>query len=924
MASITYDAQSFQIDGRRIWLSSGTVEHARIPREEWASRIAAARQAGLNTIATSVVWSRHEQRPGTFDFTGDNDLRHFVELVGKAGMWVILRPGPYIGGGWDLGGLPSWLLDLEDVAMRTKSAPFMEACSRYLSAVAQEVKDLQVTSPGEGGPIVLVQNEHQWTCGDDAVGQAYLGELSRYLREAGLTVPAISANDLWQGVEGEIECWSGYENMLADLRQFATVAPDQPRLVSDFRIGRRDVWGEPLPEARGPEEVARKLAEVLSSGGQFNLAPFAGGTSFGFSAGRDPARDEAFGTASADAGAPLNEFGRPGPSYDGVRRVCMFASSFGRVLAGLDPKRHGVVLHPGHAAATGDATGCSVVHVDGAQGSVAFVFASASNKAKGQSTTLLLANGMTLPVELGHLGVVWCMFDVRVTPRTRLDYSNLSAFCSVGTVLVLFGPAGSTGELSINGSPLEVEVPKGKQPLEIEHEGLTLVIASDAQLEQIHPTPEGVLIGVNGVDEEGEPIVAASAKSYTRIAPTGEITKERVKASLARTPSSRGAAKKLALGEWSVATCAEYTTGQSPRFASIDAPASLSALGAPSGYGWYRATFRSSGARRVSTLLPGSGDRLSLTLDGEPIGVVGRGPGAEPGITLGLKKAQHTVVALAESLGRFWGGQHMDEQPGLVDHFWGVKAFKAGKAAVEVGDPIDMLGAISPLWGVAEGETTDSDRLTWTFMHRRKSPLFMTIDAGSVSGLLVLNGEVLRPIGPGGRVTITLDSDLLRSGKNVVQLCVRGELAPIASELASRVSFQEGVESITAKAEWAFAKWETPGDDAFEVVTRKTPVSLGVASWWRTSFMPDDSDAPVALDASGLSKGQLYVNGRHVGRYFVATGAGKAVPPQTLYRIPRSWLIEGEENELLIFDEHGSAPSKIQLLTGTGMTPVSG
>src|SRR6185295_12962278 len=89
MASITYDGQSFLLDGRRVWLVSGSIHPARVPRAQWAERIHQAKQAGLNCIEMPVVWSRHEQRHGQFDFKEENDIREFVKLIHAAGMWCI-------------------------------------------------------------------------------------------------------------------------------------------------------------------------------------------------------------------------------------------------------------------------------------------------------------------------------------------------------------------------------------------------------------------------------------------------------------------------------------------------------------------------------------------------------------------------------------------------------------------------------------------------------------------------------------------------------------------------------------------------------------------------------------------------------------------------------------------------------------------
>ncbi|QKK09922.1 MAG: hypothetical protein HND58_18375 [Planctomycetota bacterium] len=302
MAQVTYDGRSFMLDGRRVWIVGGSVHYARLPRSEWAGRIAAAKQAGLNAIETPAVWSRHEPRPGKFDFEGDNDLRHFVQLAGEAGLHVILRTGPFVGSGYDAGGLPAWLLAKEGVEPRRGNGPFLEACSRYLTALVGQVKDLQVDSPGKGGPILLVQNEHGWSCGDDVQAAAYLGELLRYLREAGVTVPVINANGLWQSVEGEIECWSGAEDLLSITRQLSEVHPRAPRLIADLRLGDPMVWGQDEPEPLNADAAVRSAAEALAGAAQFVLNPFAGGQTFGFGGGRMPHSMDGYITTRHDHG----------------------------------------------------------------------------------------------------------------------------------------------------------------------------------------------------------------------------------------------------------------------------------------------------------------------------------------------------------------------------------------------------------------------------------------------------------------------------------------------------------------------------------------------------------------------------------------------------------------------------------------------
>lgn len=927
MATITYDGQSFMLDGRRVWLVSGSVHYARTPRAQWAARIASAKNAGLNTIETAIIWSKHEPRQGHLDFTGDLDLRHFVQLCQKAGMYVILRPGPFVGSGYDFGGLPPWLLTTNNIKLRTPNAPFLDASARFITAAAAQVRDLQLTSPSKGGagggPIILIQNENGWTCGDDTLAHGYLGELDRYYRESGLTVPIVNANDLWQSVEGEVDGWTGFDNMLSHLRQLAAVRPTQPRLVMSFRSGRPYSWGpKPLP-VRTQGSVLRRLAEVVAAGGQFNIDPFCGGTNFGFTAGRDPHAHDGFLCTSNDSGAPVTESGQPGVTYSAVRRISTFASRFGRLLSHLEPQRHTVSLVPESrptkpgSARQGDSTSVAVVHASGTQGSVVFVFGDEGGDNGGAGRhTLLLPDGSTLPVQLSDQSVVWCLLDTRLAGRAQLDYCNLCALALIGKVFVCFGPEGSRAMLSINGSPLELDVPAGRSPAIMEHEGITVVIAGHEQVDGIHVDDGNVYIGVAGLDSAGRPVPDGEHRQYIRIDADGRQHPQ--KHAHAAAPTKR---PRLALGEWAPLPTNAYADGTSPRYASIAKPADLVALGAPYGYGWYRVKFKTKTPGKRTVMFPQGAHRLHLTLDGEPAGVVGVGPGAEALGHLSFTKGEHTLVVLAENFGRVSGGADLGESTGLGGHAWAVEPIKPGRPKLVPSEPVDLLQFRAPLWRVHRDDTTDAQRLHWSFSHGRKTPVIMQIGAfqapesgGSSGGIVLLNGKPVHFFPIGGGAPLVFDPSLLGRGKVDVEIAMIGSTADVAEELGKAVHFYEGEECLTEAGEWSFAKWEPPTSAAFD--KKHPPKANHAACWWKSTFEADESDAPVWFDATGLSKGQVYVNGKHAGRYFVATATHKGVPPQSRYLLPRPWLNAGAKNDLVVFDEHGFSPARTKLVTG--------
>lgn len=105
----------FYLDGNPFRIISGGMHYFRVLPEYWEDRLLKLKALGCNTVETVVPWNLHEPKKGEFDFTGKKlhgltDLVGYVKLAQKLGLWVILRPSPYICAEWEFGGFPAWRL----------------------------------------------------------------------------------------------------------------------------------------------------------------------------------------------------------------------------------------------------------------------------------------------------------------------------------------------------------------------------------------------------------------------------------------------------------------------------------------------------------------------------------------------------------------------------------------------------------------------------------------------------------------------------------------------------------------------------------------------------------------------------------------------------------------------------------------------
>lgn len=317
-----FSGENFLLDGKPFQIISGEMHPARIPHAYWRQRIQMAKAMGCNTIAMYVFWNYQELKPGVWDFqNGNHNITEFIRICQEENMWVLFRPGPYVCAEWDFGGLPSWLLKVPDISIRSMDPRYMAEVSTYIKRMSLEIKDLQVT---HGGPILMVQIENEYgSYGND---KTYLNTLKKEWRENGIDVPFYTADGpapymLEAGtVEGAaIGLDSGSDEK--DFNEGKKIDPNVPVFSSETYPGWLTHWGEAWARP-DTNELKKEIIFLLKNKKSFNFYVIHGGTNFGFWAGANGGgKKYQADITSYDYDAPISEQGSATPKYYMLRNL---------------------------------------------------------------------------------------------------------------------------------------------------------------------------------------------------------------------------------------------------------------------------------------------------------------------------------------------------------------------------------------------------------------------------------------------------------------------------------------------------------------------------------------------------------------------------------------------------------------------------
>jgi beta-galactosidase len=368
---IGVNSQYLTMDGKPWIPVMGEFHYARYPEAEWEQEILKMKAAGVQVVSAYVIWIYHEQVEGQFDWSGQRDLRRFVELCGKHGMYVYPRIGPWAHAEVRHGGFPDWVV---------KNSPVRQNDPVYLAEVQSFYVEIAKQLKGElwkdGGPVIGIQLENEYREAKPGTGRGseHIRKLKEMAIADGMDVPLYTVTG-WDGAAIPLDAalpvfggyadapWDGsnkaeYGNEIYAFRFSNRVAGSMgavggrgqnsaasyratPFLTAEVGDGGEDTYFR--RPAFNTDDVAAVPAVMLGSGANLlGYYMFHGGVNPDPEPGTDITLEETqhnqgdatdIPEKSYDFQAPLGEFGQERESLRKLKLVHYFLNDFGDELA---------------------------------------------------------------------------------------------------------------------------------------------------------------------------------------------------------------------------------------------------------------------------------------------------------------------------------------------------------------------------------------------------------------------------------------------------------------------------------------------------------------------------------------------------------------------------------------------------------------
>nr|WP_276510034.1 beta-galactosidase [Niveibacterium umoris] len=349
------------------WLPvMGEFHYSRYPAGEWETELRKMRAGGVSIVASYVFWNHHEPERGSFDWRGDRDLRRFVQLAAKAGLYVYLRPGPWVHAESRYGGFPDWLIGIGE--LRCNAPAYLAEVTRFYGQIGAQVHDLMWQ---DGGPVIGVQLENEYDRTGPGCGAEHIAELKRIAIESGLRVPLYTVTG-WPTLDIPPRDVVPVSGAYPDGFWQGSAEPLPPSGVFVFNTERAigemgNVGGTPaegrvdkthypffLAEAGGgmhtsyhrrvavtaDDLAATTLVQIGSGATLYGYYMYHGGTNPAGPRRYNETQDTGYPNDVAVMGydfrAPLGQYGQTRQSYGRLRCLHLFLQAFGAELAPMD------------------------------------------------------------------------------------------------------------------------------------------------------------------------------------------------------------------------------------------------------------------------------------------------------------------------------------------------------------------------------------------------------------------------------------------------------------------------------------------------------------------------------------------------------------------------------------------------------------
>jgi beta-galactosidase len=307
---IDFDNKGFIVNGKHVFLASGSIHYARVPHEMWTDRLLRLKQANFNVVQSYVFWNYQEPVEGQYNTSADADFGAFLDAAQKVGLYATVRPGPYVCAEWDSGGYPVWLRFVPNLsAIRGDNPAWLALNDHWYDYIIPIIARHQIN---HGGNVILVQLEnehpHGWGVLPD---NPYFVHLHDVAVKDGLEVP----------------------HFMSGMHHGGSPSPDNldpgkrttPWYSTEFWAGWFDDY-RTLNPRKVRQIIAANWGIVGHGGAGMNYYMAHGGSNF------DAWSDDSTG-ASYDYGAAIGQTGDLRPIYYQMKRANQIAMSFPDIIS---------------------------------------------------------------------------------------------------------------------------------------------------------------------------------------------------------------------------------------------------------------------------------------------------------------------------------------------------------------------------------------------------------------------------------------------------------------------------------------------------------------------------------------------------------------------------------------------------------------